>query len=61
MLRKASADSAELMPSVKLLNLLLTDKPKGRAAGAAAGHAAPGSQVGPIKPHPGDEAASSHW
>lgn len=32
---------------------------KGRAAGTAAGHAAPGNQVGPIKPHPGDEAVSS--
>lgn len=61
MLRKALAGSTELMPSVKLLNLLLTDKPKGRAVGAAAGHAAPGSQVGPNKPHPGDKAASSHW
>jgi len=56
--RKASAGSAELIPSVKLLNLLR--RLKGRAAGAAAGLAAPGSQVGPIKPQPRDKAAPSH-
>lgn len=44
--RKASAGSAGLMPSMKLLDLLPREEQ------------GPGSQVGPIKP--GDEAVPSH-